>query len=79
MLLHVLGHVEADERLLAVEKELGERTCQLRLPDAGRAEKDERADGAVRVLDACTRPDDGVGDGTHGLVLSDHALMEMLL
>ena len=43
VLLHVLGHVERDERLLVAEEELGERLGQLGLPDAGRAEEDERA------------------------------------
>src|SRR5439155_1883214 len=54
VLLHVLGHVEADERLLAVEQELGERARELGLPDARGAEEDERADRPVRVLDAGT-------------------------
>ena len=43
VLLHVLGHVERDQRLLVAEQELGERLGQLGLPDAGRAEEDERA------------------------------------
>ena len=42
--LHELAHVDLDERVLAAEHELGERLGQLRLPDAGRAEEDERAD-----------------------------------
>ena len=37
VLLHVLGHVDADHRLLVVEEELGERARQLGLADAGRA------------------------------------------
>src|SRR4029079_14962598 len=45
--LHELAHVDLDERVLAAEHELGERLRQLRLPDAGRAEEDERADRAL--------------------------------
>ena len=35
--LHVLGHVDADHRVLGVEHELGERARELGLADAGRA------------------------------------------
>src|SRR5262245_734636 len=52
VLFHVLGHVDADHRLLAVEEELGEGAGELGLPHAGRAEEDERPDGAVGILDA---------------------------
>jgi hypothetical protein len=43
VLLHVLGHVERDQRLLVTEQELGERLGELGLADAGGAEEDERA------------------------------------
>ena len=52
VLLHVLGHVDADHRVLAVEHELGQRARQLGLADAGRAEEQERADRAVGVAEA---------------------------
>jgi hypothetical protein len=35
VLLHVLGHVEVDERVLVTEQELRERLRELGLPDAG--------------------------------------------
>src|SRR5439155_6487237 len=50
--LHELAHVDLDERVLAAEHELGERLRKLRLPDARGAEEDERADRALRVLEA---------------------------
>ncbi len=62
VLLHVLGHVDADHRLLGVEHELGERPGQLGLADAGRAEEQERADRAVRVLKAGARAPQRVRD-----------------
>src|SRR5437588_7528354 len=52
MLLHILRHVEANHRALVVEQKFGERARRLGLADARRAEEDERADGAVRVLEA---------------------------
>src|SRR5205085_4781003 len=45
--LHELRHVDADQRFLAAEHELGQGPRQLRLPDAGGPEKDERADRAT--------------------------------
>ena len=50
MSLLVFRHVEPHHRPLVVEHELRERARQLRLPDAGRAEEDERADRPIRVL-----------------------------
>ena len=47
VLLHVLGHVEADERVVAAEEEVRQRARQLRLADAGRPEEDEAADRAA--------------------------------
>ena len=46
VLLHVLGHVDADHVRLVVEQEVGERARQLGLADAGRAQEEERADRA---------------------------------
>ena len=79
MLLHVLGHVDADHRVLVVEEELGERPRGLGLPDAGGAEEDERADGPVRILEAGARAAHRGRDGLHRLLLADDALGELLL
>ena len=49
------------------------------LPTPVGPEEDERADRALRVLDARARADDGVGDELHGLVLADHALVQDLV
>src|SRR5918994_1919559 len=79
VLLHVLRHVDADHRLLVAEQELGERPRELGLPDAGGAEEDERAGGALRVLQAGPRAADGLRDRLDGGVLPDDALVELLL
>lgn len=77
--LLVLAHVEADHALLAVEQRRGESFRQLGLPDAGRTEEDERADGALWVADAGAGPDDGISDQGDRLVLADHPLGEDLV
>jgi hypothetical protein len=46
--------VEGDDVIGAVQ-ELGQRSRQLRLADAGRAKEDEAADGAVGVLQVLMR------------------------
>ena len=79
MLLHVLGHVEAHHRALVVEHELGQRSRELRLADARRAEEDERADGPVRVLQARTRTAQRVGHRLDGRVLPHDAQVQPLL
>ena len=48
VLLHVLAHVDANQRALVVEQERGQRLRQLGLADARRAEEHERADRPVR-------------------------------
>ena len=47
VLLHVLGHVDPDHRVLVAEQELGQRPGQLGLADARRPEEDERAGRAA--------------------------------
>src|SRR6185295_12105395 len=73
VLLHVLRHVEADEMLLRSEEKLRQPPRHLGLADAGGAEKDERAHGAIRGGDAEARAADGARDGGDGLVLTDDA------
>ena len=77
--LLVLAHVDADDVLLAVEEGFRERLGELGLAHAGRAEEDEGADRAGRVLDAGARPHDRVGHQLHRLVLADHPLVEHLV
>ena len=76
MLLHVLRHVEPDDRALVVEHELRERLRELGLPDAGRAEEDERADRTVRVLEAGAGAAERVRDGVDRRLLADDALVQ---
>ena len=77
--LHELAHVDLDERVLAAEHELGERLGELRLADAGRAQEDERADRALRILEPGAGAADGLGDDLDRLLLADDAAVEGLL
>src|SRR5437016_10604831 len=61
VLLHELGHVEADQSLLGAEHELRERARYFGFADAGRTEKQEGTDGPVRAFQAGTAASDGAG------------------
>ena len=74
--LHELAHVDLDEGVLAAEHELGEGLGELGLPDAGGAEEDERADRALRVLEAGAGASDGLGDDLDRLLLADDAVVQ---
>jgi hypothetical protein len=77
VLLHELGHVEADHRGLVVEQVSGERFCEFGLADAGRAQEHERAGRPVRVLQARAGAAHGGCHRTHGFGLADDALGEL--
>ena len=79
VLLHELGHVEGDERVLAAKEELRERLGELGLAHARGAEEDERATGAARVLERAAAASDGACHLGHGLVLPNDALVEHVL
>jgi hypothetical protein len=79
VLLHVLRHVDAHHRVLVIEQELGEGSRRLRLPHARRAEEDERANGAIRILESSARAAHGIRHSMNGLGLPDHALAQVRL
>ena len=58
MLLHVLRHVDADDRRFGVEEDLRQRLGQLRFAHARRPKENEAADRPAWVLDATARPQD---------------------
>ena len=76
MLLHVLGHVEGQKRILGVEQELGQRLGKLGLAHTRGAQEDERTRGALRILQARAGAADGLGKRGDGLVLADDALVQ---
>ena len=76
MLLHEFGHVEADQSLLGAEHELRQGARDFGLADARGSEKQERADGAVRILQAGAGAADGARQGADGLILRNDALVQ---
>src|SRR5215831_16223573 len=78
MLLHVLGHVDADERMLVVEQELGKRTSQLGLAYTRWAQEYEGPDRPLRIAQTCARAPNGVRDPLECGILSDDPLPQAL-
>ncbi|MNH08007.1 hypothetical protein D3C79_674120 [compost metagenome] len=71
MALHVLRHVDADDRLLVTEHRLGQGLGQLGLADAGRAEEQEGGDRPVGLPQPRPRQAYGIADRLHRVGLSD--------
>ena len=78
-LLHVLAHVDADQRIAIGEQELRQRARQLRLTDAGRTAEDEAADRPLRILQARAAAPDRAADRLDRFVLADHPLVQLVL
>ena len=79
MLLHVLGHIEAEHGVFVAEHSLSKSLAQLGFADACGAEEDERADGTLGILKTYPAAADSLGDRCDSLVLTDYALVENLL
>jgi hypothetical protein len=79
VLLHVLGHVDPDQRLVVAEQELRQGAGELGLAHAGGAQEDERAGRPLGVLQAGAGAPDGLRDDLDSGVLADHALVEFVL
>ena len=78
-LLHVLGHIDADQILFVVKEVGGNGLCQLGLAYAGRPEEEEGTDRPLGILDPGAGALDGLGDDADGLVLSDDAAVQALI
>src|SRR5437773_2347763 len=79
VLLHVLRHVESDERFLVAEQELGQSLGDLRLADARRTEEDERTDGPPGALQTGALPPRGAGQGGDRFILTHDPLVQKIL
>ena len=66
-LLHILRHIQPDERLGRVEELVGEALDQLRLADAG-ATDEQKAHGLALGLQADAVAPDGGADGVDGML-----------
>src|SRR4030095_4043256 len=61
--LHVLRHVDLDERIAVAKHEFGERLGEEGFADTGRAKEDERTDRATRILEIGARTAQRFRDG----------------
>src|SRR6266436_7055869 len=77
VLLHELGHIEADQRLFAAEHEVGQGARDFGLAHARRTEEQERADGPVRTLQAGTAAANGSGQRQNSFVLRDDPFVQL--
>ncbi len=77
MPLAELAHIEPDHGILVVEQAVGERLRQLRLSDTGRTEEQERSDGTTSIAHAGPAAAYGTRHGGHGIVLTDHASVQV--
>ena len=78
-LLHVLGHVELDEGLIAAKHLLGQRASQQCLSDAGRAQQSEAADRALRILEVGSGATQCLGQRSHSIFLTDDQFGQLVL
>jgi len=79
VLVHVLGHVQLQQRVFAAEHELGQCLGQLGFSDTRGPQEDKRADRPPRVLEPCSGAAHGPRQRANGLVLPNNALVECVL
>ena len=78
MPFHVFGHVDADQGLLVVEHELGERFRELGLTHAGGPQEHKGCERPVFVRKSRARAAERVRDRFEPLFLADHAFPKLV-
>src|ERR1700719_1772767 len=76
MLLHVFGHVEADQRFFAAEQELGEAARDFRLADTRWPEEEEAAHRTSGRLQARATAANGPCERGNRFVLADDTAVQ---
>src|SRR5277367_3818769 len=79
MLLHELGHIEADEAFFASEEERRQSARHFSFADAGGAKEQERAGGTIGSLESGTGSANSPGQSRNCLFLADNTLVKLLL
>ena len=79
MFLHKLGHIDTHHRVIAVEHKVSQRFTQLSFTDTGWPQEKERADWTIRIGQPRTATTNGVRYRFDRFVLSNDALMQILL
>src|ERR1035438_8372932 len=77
VLLHELGHIEADERFVAAEHEVRQSARDFGFAYASRPQEQEGTNRAVRALQSRTRTPDCAGQGADRFILGDDALVQL--
>ena len=77
VLLHVFGHVEPHHGALVIEKKFGQRARRFSLSDTGRAEKNERANWSIRVLQTRAGTTNRISNRGQRFVLANYALFQL--
>ena len=74
-----LTHIDLNQCVVLAKQEFCKCLGQFGLTHTGRTSKDEGTGGASRILQAGTGAANRTGDGLHGIVLADDALVQFLL
>ena len=78
MRLLVFGHVDGDDVLLTAIKHLSERQSRFGFTNARSPREHEDTNGFRRVVEARTAGLNALGNHLHGVILTDHALGEVI-
>src|SRR5205807_335655 len=73
MLLHVLGHVDAQQSSLVVEKKFRQGPGELSFAHARWPEKNERSNRSFRIAQPGAGAANSIGNALESLILADHA------
>ena len=75
--LHVLGHVDLDQRIGGAKHEFGEVLREEGFADTSRAEEQERTNGAAWILQIGTGTTQSLADGDDRFVLADDLAFQL--
>ena len=78
-LLHVFRHVDLDESIRVAKHEFSEIARQEGFTHTRRAEEQERANGTARILEIRPAAPQRLGDGHHGMILTNHLALQFLV
>src|SRR5262249_33928098 len=75
VMLHELGHINLNERILAAKERRGQGPCQLRFTNTSRPDEDKGTDGSARVPELGARAPHCRGNHLYRLVLANHTVV----
>ena len=76
--LLILRHIDTHHSVLVVKQELGQSLCQLSLTHTRSTHEDEGTYRPLGILQARTATTDSVADGSNGLILTHHTLVQLV-